>query len=201
LLPVALVPLARNLPNVMLQEYHPRKLIIFSRDELKQHEMRMSGLDHPSLRYFIADVRDCDRLRRAMNSVDIGIYAAALKQGPSCEDNPFEAIRTNILGGQHVVEAAIDRGVQKVMALSTDKAVNPINLYGASKLCAEKLSVQGNAYSGEGCCTTDNPVNVRHGPARRGDIGIRKNYSVVNKARETLSWELRIVLRRGLELT
>jgi len=140
----------KKFTEIMLREYHPRKLIIFSRDELKQHEMRMGGFNHPSLRYFIGDVRDCDRLRRAMNGVDLVVHAAALKQVPACEYNPFEAIKTNILGAKNVIDAAIDRGVRKVMALSTDKAVNPINLYGASKLCAEKLFVQGNSYSGEG---------------------------------------------------
>ncbi len=134
--------------EVMLQDYHPRRLIIYSRDELKQHEMRMSGFDHPSLRYFIGDVRDVDRLRRAMNGVDVVVHAAALKQVPACEYNPIEAIMTNVMGARNVIDAALDTGVRKVMALSTDKAVNPINLYGATKLCAEKLFVQSNAYAG-----------------------------------------------------
>ena len=133
--------------RVMLDECHPAKLIVFSRDELKQHEMRVGGYDHPSLRYFIGDVRDADRLRRAMHGVDIVIHAAALKQVPACEYNPMEAIKTNILGSSNVVEAALDMGVQKVMALSTDKAVNPVNLYGTTKLAAEKLFVQSNAYA------------------------------------------------------
>ena len=132
----------------MLKEYHPAKLIVFSRDELKQHEMRVSGFDHPSLRYFIGDVRDQERLRRAMHGVDIVVHAAALKQVPACEYNPMEAIKTNILGSSNVIEAALDAGVKKVMALSTDKAVNPVNLYGATKLAAEKLFVQSNAYAG-----------------------------------------------------
>jgi len=133
--------------RIMLEEYQPAKLIVFSRDELKQHEMRVGGYDHPSLRYFIGDVRDVDRLRRAMHGVDIVIHAAALKQVPACEYNPMEAIKTNILGSSNVVEAALDMGVQKVMALSTDKAVNPVNLYGTTKLAAEKLFVQSNAYA------------------------------------------------------
>jgi UDP-N-acetylglucosamine 4,6-dehydratase len=131
----------------MLKEYQPAKLIVFSRDELKQHEMRVSGFDHPNLRYFIGDVRDQDRLRRAMHGVDVVVHAAALKQVPACEYNPMEAIKTNILGSSNVVEAALDAGVGKVMALSTDKAVNPVNLYGATKLSAEKLFVQSNAYA------------------------------------------------------
>ncbi|MDD1665165.1 MAG: UDP-N-acetylglucosamine 4,6-dehydratase (inverting), partial [Methanomicrobiales archaeon] len=103
-----------------------------------------------SIRYFIGDVRDRDRLYRAMHDVDIVVHAAALKQVPACEYNPFEAILTNIMGAKNIIDAAIDNGVQKVMALSTDKAVNPINLYGATKLCAEKLFVNGNTYSGSG---------------------------------------------------
>lgn len=134
--------------EVMLQEFHPKKLIVYSRDELKQHEMRVSGFDHPSLRYFIGDVRDRDRLLRAMHGVDVVVHAAALKQVPACEYNPMEAIKTNIIGTSNVVEAALDAGVKKVMALSTDKAVNPVNLYGATKLAAEKLVVQSNSYAG-----------------------------------------------------
>ena len=132
----------------MLADFHPAKLIIFSRDELKQHEMRTGGYDDPSLRYFIGDVRDPLRVRRAMQGADIVVHAAALKQVPACEYNPMEAILTNIMGGRNVIEAALDTNVQKVMALSTDKAVNPINLYGATKLAAEKLFVQSNAYAG-----------------------------------------------------
>src|SRR5512136_1590058 len=133
--------------EIMLKEYQPAKLIVFSRDELKQHEMRVAGLDHPSLRYFIGDVRDVERLRRALHGVDIVVHAAALKQVPACEYNPMEAIKTNIMGTSNVVEAALDAGVAKVMALSTDKAVNPVNLYGATKLAAEKLVVQSNTYA------------------------------------------------------
>jgi UDP-N-acetylglucosamine 4,6-dehydratase len=133
--------------KIMLAEYKPARLIIFSRDELKQHEMRVSGLDHPSLRYFIGDVRDQLRLRRAMQGVNIVIHAAALKQVPACEYNPMEAIKTNVLGSSNVIEAALDTGVKKVMALSTDKAVSPVNLYGATKLAGEKLFIQSNAYA------------------------------------------------------
>jgi UDP-N-acetylglucosamine 4,6-dehydratase/5-epimerase len=134
--------------EVMLNEYHPARLIVFSRDELKQHEMRTAGYDHSSLRYFIGDVRDLSRLRRAMHGVDVVIHAAALKQVPACEYNPMEAIKTNILGSSNVIEAGLDASVERVLALSTDKAVNPINLYGATKLAAEKLFVQSNAYAG-----------------------------------------------------
>ena len=134
--------------EVMLRHYRPQRLVVFSRDELKQHEMRTSGFDDPSLRYFIGDVRDVDRLRRAFAGVTVVVHAAALKQVPACEYNPFEAIQTNIMGGRNVIDAAIDQGVRRIVALSTDKAVNPINLYGATKLCAEKMFVQANAYAG-----------------------------------------------------
>lgn len=140
----------KKFTEVMLKEYHPKKLIIFSRDELKQHEMRVAGYDHRSLRYFIGDVRDRDRLRRAMASVDIVVHAAALKQVPACEYNPIEAVATNIDGAKNVIDAALDTGVLKVLGLSTDKAVCPSNLYGATKLVAEKLFVQANSYSGSG---------------------------------------------------
>ena len=134
--------------EIMLRDYRPNKIIIFSRDELKQHEMKVSGFDDPSLRFFIGDVRDKNRLKRAMRDVDIVIHAAALKQVPSCEYNPFEAVKTNILGAQNIIDSAIDCGVKQVVALSTDKAVNPVNLYGATKLCSDKIFIQGNAYTG-----------------------------------------------------
>ncbi len=134
--------------RILMDEYQPAKVIVFSRDELKQHEMRVAGYNAENLRYFIGDVRDKERLRRAMDGVDIVVHAAALKQVPACEYNPMEAIKTNILGSSNVVDAALDAGVQKVLALSTDKAVNPVNLYGATKLAAEKLIVQSNAYAG-----------------------------------------------------
>jgi len=124
--------------EIMLRDYQPQRLVVFSRDELKQHEMRTSGFDHPSLRYFIGDVRDVDRLKRALSGVTVVVHAAALKQVPACEYNPFEAIQTNIMGGRNVIDAALDQGVRRILALSTDKAVNPINLYGATKLCAER---------------------------------------------------------------
>jgi UDP-N-acetylglucosamine 4,6-dehydratase len=150
----------------MLRDYRPHKLIIFSRDELKQHEMRTGGFDHPNLRYFLGDVRDVDRLRRAFHGVDVVVHAAALKQVPACEYNPFEAIMTNVMGARNIIEAALDSGVQRVIALSTDKAVNPANLYGATKLAAEKLFVHGSAYGGTaatrfGCVRYGNVVGSR----------------------------------------
>jgi UDP-N-acetylglucosamine 4,6-dehydratase len=137
----------RKFVNVMLRKHHPRKLIVFSRDELKQHEMRSSVQDQGSLRFFIGDIRDRERLLRAMHGVDVVVHAAALKQVPACEYNPMEAVKTNIVGTSNVVEAALDAGVRQVLALSTDKAVNPVNLYGATKLAAEKLTVQSNNYA------------------------------------------------------
>lgn len=134
--------------ETMLRDYHPAKIIVYSRDELKQHEMRVKGFDHPSLRYFIGDIRDLPRLERAMQGVDIVVHSAALKQVPACEYNPMEAIKTNILGSSNVIDAALNTGVDKVLALSTDKAVSPANLYGATKLAAEKLFIQSNAYAG-----------------------------------------------------
>ncbi len=144
--------MGKKLTEFILNTYHPKRLIIFSRDELKQHEMRQVFPDTEGspMRYFIGDVRDVDRLRRAMNGVDIVIHAAALKHVPACEYNPIEAVMTNIMGAKNVIEAALDMKVKRVMAISTDKAVSPTNLYGATKLVAEKLFVQANAYSGEG---------------------------------------------------
>ena len=159
----------RKFVEMVLAEYHPAKLIVFSRDELKQHEMRVAGFDHPSLRYFIGDVRDVDRLRRAMHGVDIVVHAAALKQVPACEYNPMEAIKTNILGSSNVVEAALDTKVKKVLALSTDKAVNPVNLYGATKLAAEKLLVQSNSYAG-GLATRVSCVRYGNVVGSRGSV-------------------------------
>lgn len=127
-----------------------RRLVVYSRDELKQYEMSriLSEARYPQLRYFIGDVRDKERLLRALEGIDIVVHAAALKQVPACEYNPFEAIKTNILGAQNIVEAAIDRDVKLVVALSTDKAAAPINLYGASKLCSDKLFVAANNFKG-----------------------------------------------------
>jgi UDP-N-acetylglucosamine 4,6-dehydratase len=130
-----------------LERLELKKLVILSRDELKQYEMQQK-FDAPNLRYFLGDVRDPDRLHRAFEGIDVVIHAAALKQVPAAEFNPFEAIKTNVIGAENIVNAAIDHGVQRVLALSTDKAANPINVYGATKLCSDKLFVAGNVYSG-----------------------------------------------------
>ncbi|KKT93394.1 MAG: Polysaccharide biosynthesis protein [Parcubacteria group bacterium GW2011_GWF2_45_11] len=135
--------------GTMLAKYKPRKLIIFSRDEMKQYEMQKQ-FRAPNLRYFIGDIRDRERLHRAFYGVNIIVHAAALKIVPTAEYNPFEAVKTNVIGAENIINVAIDNGVEKVIALSTDKAVNPINLYGATKLCAEKMFIAANNYSPDG---------------------------------------------------
>ncbi|MDD5085613.1 MAG: UDP-N-acetylglucosamine 4,6-dehydratase (inverting) [Candidatus Omnitrophica bacterium] len=136
----------RKFVETMLKKHKPKKLIVFSRDELKQFEMQQVFND-PCMRYFVGDIRDSERLHRAFMGVDIVVHAAALKQVPTAEYNPTEAVKTNVLGAANIINAAIDNEVKKVIALSTDKAVNPINLYGATKLCSDKLFVAGNSYS------------------------------------------------------
>jgi UDP-N-acetylglucosamine 4,6-dehydratase len=138
----------QHFTRTALAEWNPAAIRIFSRDELKQTDMERK-FDDPRLRFFIGDVRDSNRLHRAIEGADVVIHAAALKHVPVCEYNPFEAIKTNILGTQNVAEACLDVGVPRAMALSTDKAVSPANLYGATKLCAEKLFVQANVYAGK----------------------------------------------------
>lgn len=141
----------KKFTQIALQEHNPKAIRIFSRGELKQQKMQEQFQKFPNnekLRFFIGDVRDRDRLYRAMNGVDIVVHAAALKQVPTCEYNPIEAVKTNINGSANIIDAAIDNNVEKVMALSTDKAVHPVNLYGATKLVAEKLFIQGNSYTG-----------------------------------------------------
>ncbi|MBI2474296.1 MAG: SDR family NAD(P)-dependent oxidoreductase [Candidatus Taylorbacteria bacterium] len=138
----------RNFAKYLLEHAELKKLIIFSRDEFKQSQMRQEISD-PRVRFFVGDVRDSARLNRAFNGVDIVVHAAALKQVPTLEYNPFEAVKTNIMGSQNVIDAAVDCKVGKVLLISTDKASQPVNLYGATKLCAEKLFVNGNAYGPE----------------------------------------------------
>lgn len=132
--------------KMMLTHYKPKKIIIFSRDEFKQYEMGLRFKNDERLRFFLGDVRDKERLYRALEGVDVVVHAAALKQVPALEYNPFEAVRTNVIGGYNVLTAACDRGVKKLIALSTDKAANPVNLYGATKLCSDKIFVSGNNY-------------------------------------------------------
>lgn len=135
--------------EALLKRYKTKKIIIYSRDELKQYEMQQQLKDYENIRFFIGDVRDKDRLSMALHDVDFILHAAALKQVPAMEYNPAEAVKTNTLGAMNVIDAAIEQKVKKVIALSTDKACNPINLYGATKLCADKLFIAGNSYSGK----------------------------------------------------
>ena len=139
-----------QLTRMLIDHAADSTVVIYSRDEFKQFEMahRFGGSEAGRLRFFLGDVRDGERLRRALDGVDYVIHAAALKQVPAAEYNPFEFIKTNVIGAENVISASIDRGVKKVVALSTDKAANPINLYGATKLCSDKLFVSGNNYSG-----------------------------------------------------
>lgn len=144
----------KKFSEMILDQYDPKRIVIYSRDEFKQDVMKKDfSVRFPDkvnkLRFFIGDVRDLDRLKRALNGIDYVIHAAAMKQVPACEYNPLEAIKTNINGAQNVIDASLDLGVKKVVALSTDKAVNPINLYGGTKLVSDKLFIAANAYSGD----------------------------------------------------
>lgn len=140
----------RKFAEIVLNRFNPKKIIIFSRDEFKQHEMaKVFPISRFNIRYFLGDIRDKDRLYRAFEGVDYVIHAAALKHVPALEYNPMEAVKTNIMSADNIVDAAIDRGVKKVIALSSDKAVNPINLYGATKLAAEKIFIAANVYAGK----------------------------------------------------
>jgi len=153
----------------ILDNFDVEKLIIFSRDELKQFDMAREFTD-PRIRFFLGDVRDEKRLNMAFAGVDIVIHAAAMKQIPACEYNPFEAIKTNVLGAQNIIEAAIQHNVKKVLALSTDKAANPINLYGATKLCSDKLFIAANAYVGKERDTRFSVVRYGNVIGSRGSV-------------------------------
>ncbi len=189
----------KKFTETLLSRHRPKKLIIFSRDEMKQYEMSQH-FAHPAIRYFIGDVRDPERLRRAFNGVDIVVHAAALKIVPTAEYNPFEAVKTNVIGAENVINTAIDCGVKKLIALSTDKAANPINLYGATKLCMEKMFVAANNYS---------PFGTKFSVARYGNVfGSRgsvvpffvecrqKGAVPITDERMTRFW---ITLQRGVE--
>ena len=148
--------------DTVLSNYKPKKIIVYSRDELKQFEMQQIYPDTDPMRYFIGDIRDYPRLKMAMTGVDVVIHAAALKQVPAAEFNPFEAVKTNIIGSQNVIDASLAMGVEKVIALSTDKAAAPINLYGATKLTSDKLFVAGNNYKGQN--------NIKFSVVRYGNV-------------------------------
>lgn len=197
----------------VLENYDPTKIIIYSRDEYKQFVMRNrfielgkeAGADYDSkLRYFIGDVRDESRMRRALNDVDYIVHAAALKQVPACEYNPMEAVKTNIDGAMNIVNAALDSGVQKVVALSTDKAVNPVNLYGGTKLVSDKLFIAANAYRGQSG-TTFSVVRYGNVAGSRGSVIPFFDNLIKNGATELPITDMRmtrfwISLDEGIEL-
>lgn len=199
----------KKFTQMVLDRYDPNKIIIYSRDEFKQDLMKKEfSIKYPNkinkLRFFIGDVRDKDRLYRAFNGVDYVVHAAAMKQVPACEYNPFEAIKTNINGAQNIIDAALDKNVKKVVALSTDKAVNPINLYGGTKLVSDKLFIAGNAYSG-GNGTIFSIVRYGNVAGSRGSVIpffkslIKEGYKElpITDFRMTRFW---ITLEQGVEL-
>lgn len=195
----------KKFTEIVLSKYKPKKLIIFSRDEFKQFQMaKIFSEDKYPIRFFIGDIRDKDRLYRAFDNVNIVIHAAALKQVPSAEYNPFEATKTNILGAQNIIDAAIDKGIEKVIAISTDKAVSPVNLYGATKLVMEKLFIAGNAYVG-GRTTSFSIVRYGNVVGSRGSVipffldivGKGKKTFPITDARMTRFW---ITLEQGVEI-
>lgn len=154
--------LGRSYARFLLENHAPKKVIVFSRDELKQFQMDKEFAKYGNVRFFLGDVRDLARLERAFQGVDIVVHAAALKQVPALEYNPFEAVQTNIVGSQNVITAALDQGVERVLLVSTDKAAHPVNLYGATKMCAERLFVSSNVYAKSGPKATKFSV-VRYG--------------------------------------
>lgn len=189
----------------ILAEYNPKKIIIYSRDEYKQYVMRSKFKEYDEkLRFFIGDVRDKDRLYRALQGVDVVIHSAALKHVTVAEYNPIEAIKTNINGAMNIIDAAIDCGVEKVVALSTDKAVSPVNLYGATKLVSDKLFVAGNAYAG-GKSTTFSVVRYGNVTGSRGSIVPFFNTLINNGTKELPITDYRmtrfwITLDQGVDL-
>ena len=193
----------RRCISTLLKLYKPRRIVVYSRDEFKQHQMERDFSSHPSLRFFIGDVRDLDRLSFAMRGIDTVIHAAALKQVPAAEYNPMECIKTNILGAQNVITACVDQNVEKVIALSTDKAANPINLYGATKLASDKLFVAGNNITGSNR-TRFSVVRYGNVVGSRGSVVpifqqlIRDKASALNltDARMTRFW---ITLQQGVD--
>ena len=192
----------REFIATVLEHHRPRRLVVFSRDELKQFEMQQH-LDDPRLRWFIGDVRDGARLHQAMDGVDLVVHAAALKQVPTAEYNPMECAKTNIHGAENVIQAALHCNVEKVVALSTDKAANPVNLYGATKLVSDKLFVAANNVAGEGrtrfsVVRYGNVVNSRGSvaPLFRKLIGEGAAHLPITDERMTRFW---ITLRQGVD--
>ncbi len=188
--------------EIILKKHKPRIIRIFSRDELKQSEMAQKFNNDPRLRFFIGDIRDKNRLSRAMDNINIVVHAAALKQVPTCEYNPFEAVATNIIGSQNVIDTAIDHNIEKVIAISTDKSVGPVNLYGATKLCMEKIVVASNSYVGDKRQTRLSCVRYGNVMGSRGSVIplFKKQNSngviTVTDKRMTRFW---ITLEQGVE--
>ncbi|MBN1824466.1 MAG: UDP-N-acetylglucosamine 4,6-dehydratase (inverting) [Endomicrobiales bacterium] len=189
--------------EIALKKLKPKAIRIFSRDELKQWEMEKKFNSDERLRFFIGDIRDKDRIKRAMDGVDVVIHAAALKQVPICEYNPFEAVKTNIIGAQNIVESAIDHNIEKVVVLSTDKAVNPVNLYGATKMCMEKIFIAANSYVGGARRTRMSCVRYGNVVGSRGSVvplfkKLRESGKItITDERMTRFW---ITLDQGVEL-
>jgi UDP-N-acetylglucosamine 4,6-dehydratase len=192
----------KKMAKTILERYKPQKLIIFSRDELKQFEMAQTYPEFKNgLRYFIGDVREPERLEEAFRGVDYVIHAAALKQVPACEYNPFEAVKTNVIGAQNIIRAAIKQKVKKIVALSTDKAANPVNLYGATKLCSDKLFVAGNSMSGD-IGTKFSVVRYGNVVGSRGSVipfFLKKKKEGVLPVTDTRMTRFSITLQRGVD--
>lgn len=191
----------RKFIQMTLKKYNPKKIIVFSRDEMKQWEMQKEFND-PRLRFFIGDIRDKDRLYRALDNVDVVIHSAALKIVPTAEYNPFEYVKTNIMGAINLIDAAIDQKIKKVVALSTDKASNPVNLYGATKLCSDKLFIAGSSYTGEHK-TSFSVVRYGNVMCSRGSIipfFIQKAEEGVLPITDTRMTRFLISLEQGVEL-
>lgn len=194
----------KKFTETVMERFKPEKLIIFSRDELKQYEMQQNPVfkkHEKIIRYFIGDVRDKERLYRAFHGVDIVVHAAALKQVPAMEYNPFEAIKTNVIGAENVINAAIDQKIEKVIALSTDKAANPISLYGATKLCSDKLFTRANSYTGKGmtkfaCVRYGNVMGSRGSVIPIFQEQIKSGTLTITDKRMTRFW---ITLQQGVD--
>lgn len=186
----------------ILDGYSPARLVVFSRDELKQYQMQERFQGHDNLRYFLGDVRDRDRLRRAFQGIDVVIHAAALKQVPAAEYNPMEFVKTNVLGAENVIEAAIDAGVKKVVALSSDKACAPINLYGATKLCSDKLFASANSYAGPAkyCFTVVRYGNVMGSRGSVIPFYLEKRKTGILPITDTRMTRFNITLNQGVDL-
>ncbi len=190
--------------ETVLKRFKPKKLVVYSRDELKQYEMQKDPFfkkHAKTIRYLIGDVRDAERLHRAFHDIEIVVHAAALKQVPAMEYNPFEAIKTNVIGAENIINASIDQGIDRVIALSTDKAANPISLYGATKLCSDKLFIRANTYTGKGktkfaCVRYGNVMGSRGSVIPIFQEQIKTGTLTITDERMTRFW---ITLQQGVD--